>query len=383
MISWKFKSENCLPIGLAIDNGTIRMIQFCAKAGRLEVLDAAERVVDLSGQKDGGMARSLIISAISDMLEKGEFKGREVVSCLPSDELKITSIRLAANQQEQIENVLAQEAEKRFGFDTKKDIINYIFVGEIQQGEETRQELILLAAKDEVIREHISLLEEAGLVPVFLDAAPCALFRAFERFLKRNEDRKKISVFIDFGRQFTTVVFSRGDEIGFVKQIPVGSDNFTAAAAERLGVDFEQAQVLRAVLRKEKETQGGTGVSELLMQGGNVAIQSSLDRSTRQTLTDALTGAAEEVVKEISLCFRYYTVTFRGERIEKAFISGSEACEKALANVLSRHLSCEIELASPLRGINLKNATIGLDRRESLCEWSIPAGLALKGYSNL
>jgi hypothetical protein len=31
---------------------------------------------------------------------------------------------------------------------------------------------------------------------------------------------------------------------------------------------------------------------------------------------------AEELAKEISLCFRYYTVTFRGKRVEKAIFTG-------------------------------------------------------------
>jgi type IV pilus assembly protein PilM len=99
-------------------------------------------------------------------------------------------------------------------------------------------------------------------------------------------------------------------------------------------------------------------------------------------MVDAIGAAAEELAKEISLCLRYYTVTFRGKRVEQAVFSGGEAYERILLNVLRRHLTVEIEVAQPLKGLNITNVNFDDDKRGLLCEWAVAVGLGLKGWEN-
>jgi len=96
-------------------------------------------------------------------------------------------------------------------------------------------------------------------------------------------------------------------------------------------------------------------------------------------MVDAVGAVAEELAREISLCFRYYTVTFRGRRVERAVFSGGEAYEKILLNVLKRQTAVEIEVAQPLRGFDMMNVNFDGDKRGLLCEWAVAVGLSLKG----
>lgn len=110
-------------------------------------------------------------------------------------------------------------------------------------------------------------------------------------------------------------------------------------------------------------------------------MEGELDASTRQVMIDAIGSAAEELAREISLCFRYYTVTFRGKRVERAIFTGGEAYENILLNVLKRQLTVEIEVAQPLRGFDMRDVSFDSDRRGLLCEWAVAVGLSLKGQS--
>ncbi|GAI13800.1 unnamed protein product, partial [marine sediment metagenome] len=110
-------------------------------------------------------------------------------------------------------------------------------------------------------------------------------------------------------------------------------------------------------------------------------IRQRLDTSTRQAVVDAVSAVAEELAKEISLCFRYYTVTFRGKRVERAVFAGGGAYEDILLNVLRRQLTVEIEVAQPLKGFDLMNVDFGGDRRGLLYEWAVAVGLSLKGLA--
>ena len=376
MISWKLKTRGQQPIGLDIGHNSIKMIQLAVNEGHTSILAADKVHIDAGINGDGEERRSFVISTIKQMLTEGNFRGRNVVSCLPSDRLKITSLRLAEAETQEIEQVLRKEVGQRFGLDPDKDTINYVLAGNVRQGDEVKNELILFAADDEAIKNHIGMLEEAQLRPVAIDTIPCALFRSFERSLRRQEDREHTVVFVDVGSRFTTVVFGRGGEISFVKQIPIGGEKFNREIATKLGISINEADTLRGKLRMER-----AGV-EPYFQGTpaqNTANEGRLDASTRQVMVDAISAVAEELAREISLCFRYYTVTFRGKRVERAVFAGGEAYEGILLNVLKRQLAVEIEVAQPLRGFDMMNVNFDSDKRGLLCEWAVAVGLSLKG----
>ena len=248
MISWALKTRGLRPIGLDIGHNSIKMIQLQVNGKQLSVIAAEKTRVDPNLNGDRQKRKRFVISAIRRMLEEGKFNGRNVISCLPNDGLKITSLRLAELQNDEIEQVLRKEVAQRFGLDPDKDAVKYVVAGNVHQGDEIKNELILFAADNEIIKSHIEMLEEACLRPVSIDTIPCALFRSFERSLRRQEDRERTVVFMDVGNQVTTVVFGRGGEISFVKQIPIGGQKFNEEVAAKLGVNVSEAEMLRKIL---------------------------------------------------------------------------------------------------------------------------------------
>jgi type IV pilus assembly protein PilM len=381
------KTRGQRPIGLDIGHNSIKMLQLAINAGHISVLAADKARIDPRINGNTHERRSFVVSKIKQMIANGNFRGKKVISSLPSDKLKITSLRLAETDSEKIKQALRKEVTQRFGLDPDKDAVSYVIVGDVRQGDEIKNELILFAADNEAIKDHINVIEETGLRPVAIDLVPCALFRSFERSLQRQEDRERTVVFVDVGSRFTTVVFGHGREISFVKQISIGGDNFDQEIAKKLGIDIGQAQMLRGKLRMELTAnaerslwpcgQGSAGDENL--EDDNVS--GNLDASTRQVMVDAIGTVAEQLAREIALCFRYYTVTFRGKRVERAVFSGGEAYENILINILKRQLAVEIEIAQPLRGFDLTNLNFGNDRRGLLCEWAIAVGLGLKGWN--
>jgi Tfp pilus assembly PilM family ATPase len=182
---------------------------------------------------------------------------------------------------------------------------------------------------------------------------------------------------VDVGSRFTTVVFGRGGQISFVKQIPIGGEDFVQEVAAKLGVSEGEAEMLRESLRMEK----GAPIPKQGPANPTPADSGQrLDISTQQTIVNAISAVAEDLAKEILLCLRYYTVTFRGKRVERAVFAGGEAYEGILLNVLRRQLTVEIGVAEPLRGFDMMNVDFGSDRRSLHCEWAVAVGLGLKGW---
>jgi type IV pilus assembly protein PilM len=349
------------PIGLDIGCNSIKMMQLSVNKGRVSVIAADKMVVntvdDLARQK------SVIVSAVKEMLARGGFRGRDVVSCLSNEQLKIKSLRIDAAEEDKIEGTLKTDIAERFGLNAEKDEIEYMIAGNVQQGEELKSELLVFAVDKEAVKGHIEMLEEIGLTPVSIDTVPCALFRSFEQTLRRQEDKDVVNVFVDLGSHFTTVVVGRGCDISFVKQIPLGGEKFNEQIGVKLGIGTGQAHSLRRRLNDKS----GAGI----------------DDATKQTITDAMQGTIEQLAKEISLCFRYYSVTFRGSRPGRVIFTGGEAHEATLLNALRRQLAVDIEIAQPLKGFDLSNVDFNDERRGGLmCEWAIAVGLSLKGLGS-
>ncbi len=197
MISLGLKTRGLRPIGLDIGHNSIKMIQLLINGEQLSVIAAQKTRIDHNISGDEQEKNRFIVSAIKRMLAEGHFHGSNVVSSLPNDGLEITSLRLAEAQSDGIEQALRKEVVQRFGLDQDEDAMQYVVAGNVHQGDEIKNELILFAAANETIKSHIEMLEQAGLKPVSIDTIPCALFRSFERSQRRQEDRERTVVFVD------------------------------------------------------------------------------------------------------------------------------------------------------------------------------------------
>jgi type IV pilus assembly protein PilM len=356
-LTWTAIHNRVLPIGLDIGHSAIRMVQLAPAADGLRVV-AVQRTPAPPADASGLPKRDDLVHAIRQMLTQSGFQGRNVVSALPDENLWITSVRLADAEVSSEDRMLRKEAAQRFGLDPEKDAIEYLPAGSVLQGEEAKREYIVLAASDEAIRNHISVLEDAGLRPVGIDAAPCGLFRNVERMMRRQEDRERTVVFIDVGHYYTTVIFGRTGEIYLIKQMAFGAARFIDDLAAKLEISREEAQTLRLKLR------GGQAV----------------DPAVKNVSADSLRNTAEQLAVEIALCLRYYSVTFRGKRVERAIVAGGGAYEPVLLEVIQRQLSVETEVAEPLRGFDLSGIAEGDAVHASAADLALAVGLSLKGW---
>lgn len=351
--------DKTFPIGLDIGFNAIRMIQVAQGEEGYYVRAADEVRCDGEPGTDVEQRDALAVEAIRQMLARTDFRRREVVSCLPNDALKIKSLRLDTIDPPRIRQFIHDEVAHHFGLDDARDEIRYLVAGNVHQGDEIKNEVIFFGTDHVTVERHLALLDRSGLTPVSLDAIPCALFRSFQVSHRRQEDRQLVSVFVDVGSLYTTVIIGRGSEVAFIKQIPIAGRQLNEDVAAALQISVAEAGLLRAKLQ----------------MGGS----ESVDPATCQAVIDAMSRTIEDLAREVALCFRYYAVTFRGQRPEEMIFSGREAREVTLLNALRRHLAVDIRLAQPLRGFDLSRVDLGRAEQEELNEWAVTVGLSIKG----
>ena len=356
-----FLTKKSRPIAMDIGTDSIKLLQMQRMGNVVSVRACARWRFPQDALSDPPQRRRLAVQAVRDMLKNGSFRGRRVVTALPSSSLNIKNVRLPRMSDEELREAVTFEAKERFGFEVTADKLSYLNAGEVRQGAETRDEIIMLAAPPDALDEHLDMLDEMGLNPQHIDAEPIALFRSFERFLRRREDEPAVSVLVEVGRGGTRVVVARGRQIVFVKSIDIGGQSFTQALAKHLNLSYRDAAELRI------RTMPQDGAPE----PGQSAAALNL------TVRDAMRPQVEDLAREVGLCLRYCSVTFRGLRPNCVTLTGGEAYDPALQSLLSEQLNAKCVLGQPLRGIDVANLDVA-DRRGTLSEWAVCAGLAIR-----
>jgi type IV pilus assembly protein PilM len=153
----------------------------------------------------------------------------------------------------------------------------------------------------------------------------------------------------------------------------IGSMRFHQAIATKLGISLAEARALRRRLLEGPETPEGEASAEAPPQ---VPATSQRD-PVRQAVFDATRSAMEQLARELSLCVRYQSVTFRGHRPTRVRLLGPEANDPHLQTILHSVLNIRVEAGRPLFNVDASRMR-EQDRRGTASEWATALGLALK-----
>ena len=369
---FRFTRSQPQPIGLDIGVDGVRMIQFEVITGgsasaspSLKVVAAARKefpveLRDADGASDDerlNCARDLI----GRMLSQHPFHGRAVVTSLPRNIVSFKNLRLPVMPAVELDAAIRFESRNIFSFDTEQARIDYLPAGEVRHGGDVRQEVIVIAAQNADVNGYIEKLHRCGVVIASLDVAPCALFRCVERFVRRREDEQEVQVLIDIGARTSQMIIGRGREISFYKSIEIGGRHFNDAVARKLGITFDEARALR---RRFVETL-------------DPATDGRERDAVRQAVYDATRSTIENLGREIAMCLRYHSVTFRGHRPARLRLVGGEAQDVQIQTLLAAAVNVPVEVGKPLYSVNT-SAMSATDQKTPMSEWATAMGLGLK-----
>lgn len=301
------------------------------------------------------------VEKIKQLIREGGFQGKRVIIGAPHNATRIKNFRLPRMPEEELSEAVRFEALERFqGLDDEAEI-RYYSAGEVQSGQGEQSELIVIAVRGDVIRGYLRALSDSGLMCGSIDFAPAAGFRPFERFLKRTEDVDRVNVFLDVGFGGSRLVLTRGTEIAFVKVFDLGVDALEAAVAKGLSIEREEA-------------------SELWRAAAQPA-EDEVEDERRPAVAAAVAEPIAKLGKEISLCLRYFSVTFRGLHGDGITCVGGGARSALLRERLSEAVQLPVRIGHPMRSLATDQVFTGADRRSGQPEWTTVVGLAMKGLA--
>lgn len=364
---WRLLDKGRPPIGLDLGTRTVRAIQLERRGGGWAAAAAAKRVLPAGLPATGDERRRAEADAVRDMLAAARFSTRKVVSCLPVDLVQYKNLRLPPMPPDELRAAVEWEAADRLSIGQNYRL-QFYDAGEVRQGDQTRQEIILLAAPTEAVTAHTQMLTSCGLDPVAIDAAPSAMARYAAAVGDAGSD---VHLVIDVGHSASQVLVSRGTRVLFFKTINVGMRQVDEAIARHLGIDLADA----TEIRRQRQTRDRA-------EEGHDAIGSHRRDSADQAVAEGVRGPLTDLAREVGLCVRYYSVTFRGQRPESTLVVGGGAGDALVTEALVRDAGVSQSLSDSAGAVDFSRLEPSL-LTDGASSWIVAAGLSMRSEDRL
>ncbi|MEM9883753.1 MAG: pilus assembly protein PilM [Planctomycetota bacterium] len=333
------------PIGLDVGQRSVRLAQCATRGGRLRLMAAASApLADAAALGD----------AVRDAMGRGGFSGRRVVSALPSSAVQCKNLRLPVMPADELDRAVQWEAADRFRMAEGQCVATYLHAGRVTQGSETRQELIVMAAKRLAVEAHVAALGGAGLRLDAIDAVPTAWGRLLAARAAEAGDEDTPRLLIDLGASCAQVLVVAERSVRFYKTMEIGGGTLDAALAGEMNLTLEAAATLRHGLTSSDAD----------------------DEPETARAKHVLARPLGELAREIGLCLRYYGVTFRGARPGSGWVVGGAACPWT-ASVLSDATGVPLEAVDPLAELGIAGTESLIPKHEA-GSWGVAVGLSVR-----
>ncbi|MHA7837521.1 MAG: type IV pilus biogenesis protein PilM, partial [bacterium] len=175
---------------------------------------------------------SAIVDAIGEALEEGRIRSKDVVAAVSGHSVIVKRVNLPQMSRDELEDQIQWEAEQYIPFDVNE--VNLDFQILDANEEEGQMDVLLVAAKKDLIDDYVQVIQEAGLNPCAIDVAGFAVQNAYE--MNYEPDADGVVALVNIGAQVVNINVLRGGVPAFTRDIMTGGAQYTEEIQKALSV---------------------------------------------------------------------------------------------------------------------------------------------------
>ena len=322
-------AKNKLALGLDIGSSSIKLVHL--KEGRrgYTLLAWGEAPLPPEAVVDNQlMNSSAIVEAIRQLVAQQRVKVKDVAIGVRGHSVIIKRISMPVMSQEDLDESIQWEAEQYIPFDVKDVHIDTQIL--TPQGDAAGQmDVLLVAAKKDMINDFTAVCAEAGLTATVVDVDAFAVQNAFEANYPQAPGQPV--VLINVGAAVTNInIVSNGLAI-FTRDITVGGNAFTEEIQKQLNISAEEAEALKV---------GGHGETDAVVP---------------QEVERVIQGVADQMGGEIQRSLDFHAATAPDVHPTRVYLSGGTARIPALFKVIEQRAGVPVEILNPFKNIEVDN----------------------------
>ena len=330
------------------------------------------------------MDRELVIQVIQDCAAEAEIPDEPVASAVAGRAVIVKKIVMDKMSEEDAREAIYWEAEQHVPFDIDDITLDFQVLHEDVGADQ--MELMLVAAKKDMILGQAELIRDAGFRPEVIDVASFANQNSWEYLStsekpEMNSDEDQVEpepgdddiadfaeeeneeqefnsttdefvALLDVGGGVTNVHIVKDGVPYFTKDLPIGVAHFTEEFQKQLGLTWETAQ---QVARGQLE-----GVDQDLV-------------------LDIVRTVGSEIFKGLEPSLSYLKTAGEADGIDRIVLSGGGAHLPGLSDYLAEVYAIPSEVANPLAGLDYDPDLFAQGEAEHLSPLlTVSIGLALR-----
>ena len=301
--------------GIDVGAGGIKAVRIRpGKQPRIVAASITEFPVDTQTESVTTLLRSL--------LSDKKIGRRNVYTLMAARDLTIRSLTLPKMPLTELREAIRWEAKRHISYPLENALVEYLVTGEHREGTVDKYDVLMVAAEESKINEHLHPFREAGINVEVLDATSLALRNAL---LARNGGSVNTTLVVDIGAGTMEINVFKEGILRFSRCLETGGNDMTRMIADEMHISLRDAESLKRRI--------------------------SVDPAAQDKSAIAMVNRLDALLMEIRRSAEYYRTSFRERGIDRAILTGGAALMSGLPEYFSRALGIPVELMNPFTAL--------------------------------
>jgi type IV pilus assembly protein PilM len=344
-----FISSEDLVVGVDIGSHAVKVCQLKKGDKAYSVVTVGSTTLPEGAVDDGTLNEPEIVgAAISELFKNLKIKKKKIGFSISGYSVIVKKVNLAVMDEEQMEEHILAEAEQYIPFDIK-DV--YLDFQDLKTGsdENERTDVMLVAAKKDIVDDYLDMLESIGLQATIVDVDGFALENTYEY----NTPKTDNVALVDIGASKMNINIISGGMSMVARDIVVGSRQLTEHIMNQFEIEYEEAEALK------------------------LGQQPAGNR--QEELEDIFSTVCTQWVLEVKKAIDLYHSNYPDAPLVKLVLSGGGSKVEGLVDYLTSETGLAVSLFNPFSNMKANNKKIDPDYLKVVGpEMAIASGIAIR-----
>jgi type IV pilus assembly protein PilM len=340
-------------VGLDVGSGSLKLAEILETKTGYILKHFSEISLDKGTIEDGILVDPDALTEKVRILFKGTgFQGKALVVSLSGHAAIAKKVTFPTMEAPELRDMIHDEANKYLPFDNMDDVsYDFQILGQ-NEFNPNQIDVMLVAAKKDVIGDYIEAIENAGLTVLIMDVDTFCLETVYEA--NYDFDPADVVAMVNIGASITNINVVKGSMSIFTRDFTLAGNTITEALQSGRNLTFEAAETMK-------------------IDGPDA------DDTARSAFRNSLLGYADPICTEIERSIDYFRSTSGGDHIKKILLSGGGAAIPGITGDLTQRLGIETEILNPFRRIDYNKKVLTPERIDEIRPLAAVAmGLALR-----
>ncbi len=317
-----FSLRNKGLVGIDIGSTSIKLVQLKETKSGYELVKIgmaplpAEAIVD-----NALMDIASIVGAVKDLIKSLNVKVKHVACSISGNSVIIRNISFPLMSSQELEEQINWEAEQYIPFDINDVNIDFHILGP-DELDPQKMNVILVASKKDIIKDYVTLFDDAGITLTVLDVDAFAVQNAFELNYELSPD--EVIALADMGDATMNLNIIRNGASLFTRDIQFGGNQYTEKIRKKLSIKFEEAEQLKFTDRVNED----------------------------ESLQGIILQCNEALAMELYRSMDFYSANAGMDKITRLYVSGGCCKTPFLLDAIRNKLDIPVEIIDPFLKIS-------------------------------